>query len=194
MGTWLSQFWAGLSNDFLDLPDGTQAGQIVGRVIVAGLLGAVLGYERERKGKAAGVKTHIIIALAAALFVIVPQQSGFSPGDLSRIVQGVAAGVGFLGAGTILKPKDGSGNLVEGLTSAAGIYFTTAVGVAAGLGRDSTAILATGLALAVLTLTPKVQGWIERRMGVKQPDPPSSILLPSDTPTTPQNPIELRAK
>jgi putative Mg2+ transporter-C (MgtC) family protein len=182
MGVWLQQFWAGLSGDFLDWPDGTLAGQVVGRILVAALLGAILGYERERQGKSAGVRTHTLVSLAAAFFVIIPQQAGASAGDLTRVIQGVAAGVGFLGAGSIIKQNEQG--VIHGLTTAAGIFFTTAVGVAAGLGRDLTAILCTALALVVLTLLPKAQGWLERRLGVNPPEQ-KSILLPPDTPLKP---------
>ena len=179
MGEWLQQFWAGLSGDFMDLPDGTQAGQIVGRVLLAALLGAALGYERERQGKSAGVRTHTLVSLAAAFFVLVPQQLGATPADLSRVIQGLAAGVGFLGAGSIIKQNEQG--VIHGLTTAAGIYFTTAVGVSAGLGREVTAILCTILALVILTLAPKIQRAIEARFGV----PPTP---PTDAPPTPSVP------
>jgi putative Mg2+ transporter-C (MgtC) family protein len=165
MDVWLQQFWAGLSGDFLDMPDGTQAGRLVGRVLVAAVLGAILGYERERQGKSAGVRTHTLVALAAAFFVLVPQQIGVLSADMTRVIQGLAAGVGFLGAGSIIKQSDQG--VVHGLTTAAGIYFTTAVGIAAGLGRDVTAIVCTVLALVVLTLIPKVQQRLERQFGLK---------------------------
>lgn len=179
MTVWLQQFWAGLSGDFLDLPDGTQAGQLVGRVLLAAVLGAILGYERERHGKSAGVRTHTLVSLAAAFFVLVPQQIGATPADLSRVIQGVAAGVGFLGAGTIVKQNEQG--IVHGLTSAAGIYFTTAVGIAAGLGRDVTAIVCTALALVVLLLAPRIQQSIETRFGI-HPTPAQDA-----PPTTPKS-------
>lgn len=162
MSSWLQQFWEGLSGDFLDRPDGAQVGQIVGRVLVAAVLAGVLGYEREQKGKAAGMRTHMLVALAGAFFVIVAQQGGLSNADLSRVIQGVAAGVGFLGAGTILKQSEQG--LVLGLTTAAGLYFTTAIGIAAGMGREVTAILGTALALAVLTVLPRIGQWGEGRL------------------------------
>lgn len=169
MGVWLQQFWAGLSGDFMDLPDGTQTGQLVGRVLLAAVLGAVLGYERERQGKSAGVRTHTLVSLAAAFFVLVPQQIGVTSADLTRVIQGVAAGVGFLGVGSIIKQSEQG--VVHGLTTAAGIYFTTAVGIAAGLGREVTAILCTVLALVILTLAPKIQRTIEGRLGIAPTSP-----------------------
>lgn len=176
MDVWLQQFWAGLTGDFADLPDGTQVGQVVGRVLLAAILGAVIGYERERQGKSAGVRTHMLVSLAAAVFVLVPLQLGTSPADLTRVIQGVAAGVGFLGAGSIIKQNEHG--VVHGLTTAAGIYFTTAVGLAAGFGREVTAILCTALAITVLLLMPRLQGWLERRLGVRP-------VLTSDAPAVP---------
>jgi putative Mg2+ transporter-C (MgtC) family protein len=161
MMEWLQQFWQGLAGDFLDVPDGVQVAQIVGRTLVAAVLGGVLGYEREQKGKAAGLRTHILVTLAAAFFVIIPQQAGMSKEDLSRVIQGLAAGVGFLGAGAIIKQSEQG--QVQGLTTAAGLYFTTAIGIAAGMGREVTAILGTGIALAVMTVLYRAEQWIHGR-------------------------------
>ena len=69
------------------------------RLVLAAALGGLLGYEREQRGKAAGLRTHMLVALGAALFVLVPQQSGMSNTDMSRVIQGVITGMGFLGAG-----------------------------------------------------------------------------------------------
>jgi putative Mg2+ transporter-C (MgtC) family protein len=165
MTEWWQHFWQGLSGDFLDLPDGVQVGQIIGRTFVASILGGVLGFEREQLGKAAGLRTHILVALAAAFFVIIPQQAGMANADLSRVIQGLAAGIGFLGAGAIIKQSDQG--QVLGLTTAANLYFTTAIGIAAGMGREVTAILGTVAALAVLTLLLRVERWIHERSSVK---------------------------
>jgi putative Mg2+ transporter-C (MgtC) family protein len=140
--------------EFSDLPDVAQVVRIVLRLLVAALLGGVLGYERERQGKAAGVRTHMLVAMGAALFVLVPQQAGASAADIARVMQGLVAGIGFLGAGAIVKGR-GEEN-VQGLTTAAGIWMTAAIGVAAGLGREATALLSTLLALLVLAVVPHV--------------------------------------
>jgi len=121
---------------------------------MAALLGGLLGYEREHAGKAAGVRTHMLVAMGAALLVLTAEQAGVQPADNSRVLQGIIAGIGFLGAGTILKGDAES--QVRGLTTAAGIWLTAAIGVATGLGRESTALLCTGLALMVLWLGPRV--------------------------------------
>ena len=140
-----------LAQEFSDV-DAARVTRIVVRLVLAALLGGLLGYERERHGKAAGVRTHMLVSLGAALFVLVPEQAGANWSDVARVIQGLVAGIGFLGAGSILKnPDDGN---VSGLTTAAGIWLTAAVGVACGLGRESTAILSALLAFAILALVP----------------------------------------
>ena len=141
-----------LVSEFSDLPDAAQVTRIVLRLVIAAALGGVLGYERERQGKAAGVRTHMLVALGAALFVLVPQQAGVSGADMTRVIQGVVAGIGFLGAGSIIKGNDE--DTVKGLTTAAGIWLTAAIGIACGIGREATAVLSALLALAILSLVP----------------------------------------
>jgi putative Mg2+ transporter-C (MgtC) family protein len=150
----MNDVWKALAEDFADVPDAAAAVRTIVRLVLAAVLGGLLGYERERKGKSAGMRTHMLIALGAALFALVPQQSGWSPEAQSRVLQGLAAGIGFLGAGPILK-REQQGE-VQGLTTAAGIWMAAAVGMTAGLGREVTAILATGLALGILALLPHV--------------------------------------
>lgn len=152
--------WQEISNtvisEFSDIPDVAQVTSITLRLLVAAALGGVLGFEREQNGKSAGVRTHMLVAMGAALFVLIPQQLGASPADLSRVLQGLIAGVGFLGAGSIIL---GSREVeTRGLTTAAGIWVTAAIGVAAGMGRESTAVLSTLIALFVLSAIP----WIFR--------------------------------
>jgi putative Mg2+ transporter-C (MgtC) family protein len=153
-----------IHTEFSDLPDAEQVTRILVRLLMAALLGGVLGYERERHGKAAGVRTHMLVAMGAALFVLVPQQGGMELGDMSRVIQGIVTGVGFLGAGAII--KRGSEEDVQGLTTAAGVWMTAAIGIACGLGRETTAVLSALLALVVLGLVPKL---VDRLPG-KAPD------------------------
>jgi putative Mg2+ transporter-C (MgtC) family protein len=161
MNAWLQEVWDTLWDEFSDLPDAGRATRIVVRLSVAAILGGALGFEREQKGKSAGLRTHMLVAIGAALFVLIPQQAGVSDADLSRVLQGLVAGVGFLGAGTIIK---GNGDEEpKGLTTAAGIWLTAAIGVAAGMGRESTAVLSTLLALVILAMHPKVTGFFEKR-------------------------------
>jgi putative Mg2+ transporter-C (MgtC) family protein len=150
---WTTIF-ATIRADFSDLPSTAEVTQIVLRLSLAALLGGLLGYEREHAGKAAGLRTHMLVALGSAFFVLVPLQAGISGGDLSRVLQGVITGVGFLGAGTILKgSRKGE---IYGLTTAAGIWFTAAVGIAAGLGREASAVLGTLLAFLIFAIIPRL--------------------------------------
>jgi putative Mg2+ transporter-C (MgtC) family protein len=160
---WWEQIWDGLRSDFADLPDIAGTTQIVVRLLFAAILGGVLGYEREMRGKTAGMRTHMLVALGAAFFVIVPQKAGFSEEAVSRVLQGLIAGIGFLGAGVILKRQD-AGEIM-GLTTAASVWLTAAVGVAVGMGRLASAILATGTAFLILDVIPHVTRW---RWGERQ--------------------------
>ena len=150
------EIWNTVLSEFSDIPDATQVTRIVLRLLVAATLGGLLGYERERQGKSAGVRTHMLVAIGAALFVLIPQQAGASSTDLSRVLQGLIAGVGFLGAGAIIMGNREVETL--GLTTAASIWVTAAIGVAAGMGRESTAVLSTLIALLILSVVP----WIYR--------------------------------
>jgi len=158
---WWQEIWLAVREEFSDLPDAERATRIILRLLVAAILGGVLGFEREQKGKSAGLRTHMLVALGAALFILVPQQAGVSDADLTRVLQGLVAGVGFLGAGTII--KGGGEEEVKGLTTAAGIWLTAAIGVAAGMGREATAVISTILALVILYTLPKVAGLFESR-------------------------------
>ncbi|WP_338507239.1 MgtC/SapB family protein [Pseudomonas poae] len=156
MEAWWQEAWLTLQAEFADIGDAKQVTQMTVRLLMAAILGGILGFERESKGKAAGIRTHMLVALGAALFVLVPQMSGNQADAMSRVVQGVIAGIGFLGAGTIIKGKDEDAGHVNGLTTAAGLWMTAAIGVAAGLGRESTAVLSTLLALAVFSVMPRI--------------------------------------
>lgn len=97
MDAWWHQVWSTLIAEFADITDAKQLTQVTVRLLMAALLGAVLGFERELKGKAAGVRTHMLVAIGAALFVLVPRMAGADDAALSRVVQGIVAGIGFLG-------------------------------------------------------------------------------------------------
>lgn len=156
MEDWWDEVWATVQAEFADIGDASQMTRITVRLVMAAILGGILGFEREHKGKAAGVRTHMLVALGAALFVLVPQTSGAESDAMSRVLQGVIAGIGFLGAGTILKNQQGDESHVKGLTTAAGLWMTAAIGVAAGLGKEATALLSTILALAIFSVMPYV--------------------------------------
>ena len=118
------------------------------RVLVAALLGAVIGYEREIRAKGAGVRTHVLVALGSALFMIVSQYGfdGADKFDAARVAAGVVGGLGFLGGGIIMKTK----NHVTGLTTAAGVWVTGSIGLAVGCGLYALAGICVILALACL--------------------------------------------
>jgi putative Mg2+ transporter-C (MgtC) family protein len=128
------------------------------RLVAAAVLGGFVGAEREWLGKAAGLRTHMLVALGAALFVLAPAEAGLAEGDIGRIIQGVAAGIGFIGAGTIIKREER--NEIHGLTTAASIWLTAALGVAAAVGPLWLPALCVVCALIILF----VLGVIERRL------------------------------
>jgi putative Mg2+ transporter-C (MgtC) family protein len=131
-------------------PDTTQLARVAIRLGFAAVIGWLLGAERGSVGKAAGARTHMLVAFGAALFVIVPAEMGLAEGDLGRVIQGVATGVGFLGAGTILKRTDQQE--ITGLTTAATIWLTAAIGLAAGVGHIWIALMCGGVAWIALSL------------------------------------------
>ena len=119
------------------------------RLAIAMLLGGVIGFEREYRAKDAGFRTHFLVALGSALFCIVSQYGfGFELKDSSRVAAQVVSGIGFLGAGTIIFQK----NVVRGLTTAAGLWVTAAIGLACGTGMYLPAIVTTLMVLIGLEI------------------------------------------
>jgi putative Mg2+ transporter-C (MgtC) family protein len=135
---------------------------VVIRLLVAMLLGAIVGIQREQTGKPAGLRTHMLVALGAALFVLASVEFGMTSADLSRVIQGLATGIGFIGGGAILKLS--AEREIQGLTTAAGIWMTAAIGVAVGLGRIVLALLSVLLTWFILA----VVGKIEHRISASQ--------------------------
>lgn len=150
----LEEIWSIAANEFSDIPDVSTLTRIVIRLSLAALLGGILGYDRERKGRSAGVRTHMLVAVGAALFVIGPTQAHMTIEDLSRVLQGIVQGIGFLGAGAILVRA--SRGRIEGLTTAATIWATAAIGVTAGLGLEATAIISTAIIFVILAVLPAI--------------------------------------
>ena len=148
------EIWATLVSEFSDVPDVSTITLITVRLVIAAVLGGILGFERESKGRSAGLRTHMLVAVGAALFVLGPLQSGMQIGDLSRVLQGVVQGIGFLGAGAIIVRS--AQREVEGLTTAASIWATAGIGVMAGLGMEVTAVLSTAIVLIILAAVPLV--------------------------------------
>jgi putative Mg2+ transporter-C (MgtC) family protein len=137
------------------LPDARQFARIVIRLLVAMLLGGIVGYQREHTGKPAGLRTHMLVAMGAALFVLATAEAGMTSTDVSRVIQGLATGIGFIGAGAILKLSQE--REIRGLTTAAGLWMTAAMGVAAGLGRIGMALLSAFLTWFVLSVVGQVE-------------------------------------
>lgn len=142
-------WWSGIAEDFADVPDAQQALRLAVRLILAALVGGMIGLQRERVGKAAGLRTHMLVSVGAAIFVLVPQQAGMDLEGLSKVIGGVITGMGFIGAGAILKHTDEKD--IQGLTTAAGLWLTAALGTAAGMGREITALMGAVLALLILS-------------------------------------------
>jgi putative Mg2+ transporter-C (MgtC) family protein len=130
------------------------------RLIVAMLFGAVIGIQRERARKPAGLRTHMLVSSGGAVFVMAGEEFGMNSDSVSRVIQGLVTGIGFLGAGAILKLQDE--RQVEGLTTAAGIWITAALGVAVGLGRFGLALVATLLAWMTLSLVQQLEYMLTR--------------------------------
>ncbi len=130
-------------------------GEVVLRLIAAMLVGCALGINRDLRDKPAGLRTHALVSLGAALITVVSVQLSYSAGHMDgssvlRTVQGVITGIGFLGAGVIL--RDGTTHNVSGLTTAASIWIAACLGVACGAGQWRTATISVVLTLAVLIL------------------------------------------
>jgi putative Mg2+ transporter-C (MgtC) family protein len=146
------------------LPNAQETVRVVIRMLAALLAGGIIGLQREASGKAAGLRTHMLVCAGTALFVLAAIDAGMEQDALSRVIQGLVTGIGFLGAGAILKVE--SSHQIKGLTTAAGIWMTAALGVAIGLGQLGTAAIGTLLAWFVLA----VLIGIDRRIGGSDPD------------------------
>lgn len=149
------EIWTTIVSEFSDIPDLSTMTRITVRLVLAAVLGGILGYERELKARNAGVRTHMLVAVGAALFVIGPLQSEMPMPDMSRVLQGIIQGIGFLGAGAIIVRA--AQQKVQGLTTAANIWATAGIGVLAGLGLDATAVLSTVIMLIILAVIPYIK-------------------------------------
>ena len=135
---------------------------LVSRLCVALLAGGIIGIEREITGKPAGLRTYMLVSFGSALFVLIPILLGSfdqSADALPRVIQGITAGVGFVGGGVILRESqpNSEGAKVRGLTSAAAIWVSSALGVAAACGLWQLSLVASGLTLMVLKLVKKLE-------------------------------------
>lgn len=132
------------------------------RLCAAAVLGGLIGFERELHGKVAGFRTHSLVSMGSALIMLVSIEifnlyQGRVPVDPARIAAQVVTGIGFLGAGTIIR----SGAAVKGLTTAAGLWTASGIGLACGLGYFRAAIAATAITLLILVAF----SWVGRRIG-----------------------------
>jgi putative Mg2+ transporter-C (MgtC) family protein len=150
-------------DEIFSVPNTDYLVRIVSRLGVAALLGGLIGFERESIGKAAGLRTHMTVALGCATFMLVAVETSRDTADVSRAIQGVAAGIGFIGAGTILKRADDTD--IKGLTTAAGIWMTAAVGAAAGTGHGWLGLVGVLIAFLILSILSGVDTWMAKRRG-----------------------------
>lgn len=135
--------------------------RVVIRLLAAMIFGGIIGIQRERSGKAAGFRTHMMVCLGTAVLVITCSSVGMESDAVSRVIQGLVTGIGFIGAGTILK-LDKEEEII-GLTTAAGIWMTAAIGITVGLGAVGIGVISTVLALIILALAQRVEDFVLKR-------------------------------
>ncbi|HKV35568.1 MAG TPA: MgtC/SapB family protein [Pyrinomonadaceae bacterium] len=145
----------------LGLGSGAQAERVLLRMVVAVLLGGLVGIQREKSGKPAGVRTHMLVCLATAVVVLACAGMGMGYDAQSRVIQGIVTGIGFIGAGSILKLSEERD--IQGLTTAAGLWLTAAIGIACGVGTVGIALITAVVTVGVLALA----GVIENREAEK---------------------------
>ena len=143
------------------LPDRRRLAIIVIRLLAATVLGALVGLQRERAHKPAGLRTHMLVCIGTALVVLAGSGAGMTTDGLSRIIQGIVTGIGFVGAGAILKLSHE--REIRGLTTAAGLFMTAVIGVSAGVGAVGLAIIGTILTIIVLALEGVEESWHKNR-------------------------------
>lgn len=159
----MDTLWQELTNGFQDRE---HVIRVVTRLFAAMILGGIIGIQRERSDKPAGFRTHMLVCLGTAVFVITCSSVGMAFDAMSRVIQGLVTGIGFIGAGTILK-LDKEEEII-GLTTAAGIWMTAAIGITVGLGAIGIAAMATLLALIILALAQPVEDFVQKRRDQKR--------------------------
>ena len=135
--------------------DGLSLLEMVGRLVLAALLGGLVGYERETHGRPAGLRTHMLVCMGSTIFTIVSASFGGSTPDPSRVASQIVSGIGFLGAGTIIR----QGSMVRGLTTAASLWTVAALGMAVGVNWNLAifAVIAAILVFGTLSLMNKIE-------------------------------------
>jgi putative Mg2+ transporter-C (MgtC) family protein len=147
-----------LRDEFSDLPDATQWTRLLVRLGLAVLLGALIGYEREQRESAAGLRTHMLVCVGTTIILMTARLDGIPLGEMSKVIEGVVAGIGFLGGGVILKLT--SEREIRGITTAASIWTTAAIGIAVGLGQVWIAFVS----LLIVWLILFVIGYVEKKV------------------------------
>jgi putative Mg2+ transporter-C (MgtC) family protein len=145
----------------LSFPDAHDLARIGARLLCALFIGAFVGMQRELTHKPAGLRTHMLVALGTSLVIVMSVEAHMSSSDVSRIIQGLVTGIGFLGGGAILKLT--AEHEIHGLTTAAGIWTTAAASAAAGLGQIGTALLGLILGMVVLALLARLERYFGER-------------------------------
>ena len=145
----------------LGLHDRQQIARVIIRLLGAMVLGGLVGIQRERTHKPAGLRTHMLVCLGTAAFVTSCGAVGMAFDAQSRVIQGIVTGLGFIGAGSILKLSQE--HEIRGLTTAAGVWMTAAIGVTLGLGALGIAILATILTLIILAVARKFERFVQKK-------------------------------
>lgn len=129
------------------------------RILLATFLGGVIGFERQKRHRSAGFRTNILVCLGACLITMTSIEA-FSGADPSRVAAGIVTGIGFLGAGTIIRAKTSKEERVEGLTTAAVLWVVAGIGLAVGAGYYFASVVTTLIAFLVLSAK-RVERWME---------------------------------
>jgi putative Mg2+ transporter-C (MgtC) family protein len=145
-------------DELILLPPWSLALQVVVRLLLAALFGGIVGYEREQHGKAAGLRTHMLVCLGTTIIIMTARLDGIPLGEMSKVIEGVVAGIGFVGGGVILKLT--AAREILGITTAASIWATAAIGIAVGLGQVWIALVS----LLVVWLILAVVGYVEKKV------------------------------
>jgi len=142
----IDAFWQELTFGLRD----SRLSHVIIRLVAATLLGGIVGIQRQTTGKPAGLRTHMLVSLATAAFVVSCSGAGMSSDGVSRVIQGIVTGIGFIGAGSILKLS--RQHEIRGLTTAASVWMTAAIGVTVGIGSLGIALMLTILTIVILAL------------------------------------------
>jgi putative Mg2+ transporter-C (MgtC) family protein len=157
-------------DELFSLPATDYIIRITTRLGAAAVLGGLIGVEREWMGKSAGLRTHMTVALGCAAFMLIAVEANPDASSVSRAIQGIAAGIGFIGAGAILKRGEDEAD-VKGVTTAAAIWLTAAVGAAAGAGHGWLALIGVVIAFTILSILFPVDRWLAKKRGRPEPGP-----------------------